>query len=93
MIGIGREMWLGQKQCCRRGRQRLRGHQSFPKASLLSKPAVNQWTHVQRLTMDIKGAFLIYYLEQVIDWGGTVYSLSHTESHVISLAVLTSGER
>jgi hypothetical protein len=30
-------------------RQRLREHQSFKEASLLSKPAVTQWTDVQRL--------------------------------------------
>jgi hypothetical protein len=38
-----------------------------------------------------KGAFVIYHLEQGTDFG--VLSWSHTSSHVISLAVLTSGGR
>jgi hypothetical protein len=38
-------------------RQRLRGHQSFREASLLSKPEVTQGTHVQRLSPENKGSF------------------------------------
>jgi hypothetical protein len=37
--------------------QRLRGHHSFWEASLLSKPAATQQTHVQRLSIKNKGSF------------------------------------
>jgi hypothetical protein len=47
--------WCPQK-CCRRT-QKLRGHQSFQEASLLSKLAVTQQTHGQRLSPKNKGGF------------------------------------
>jgi hypothetical protein len=39
-------------------RQRLRGHQSFWEASLLSRSAATQLTHIQKLSPENKGAFL-----------------------------------
>jgi hypothetical protein len=41
-------------QCCRMA-QAETGHQSFWEAHLLSKPAVTQWTLVQRLSPENKG--------------------------------------
>jgi hypothetical protein len=38
-------------------RQRLRKHQNFPEASLLSKTAATQRTRVQRLSPENKGGF------------------------------------
>jgi hypothetical protein len=38
-------------------RQRLRGHQSFQEASLLSKQAATQQTQVQRLSLENKEGF------------------------------------
>jgi hypothetical protein len=43
------------KNVAERLRQKLRGHQSFQEASVLSKLAVTQWTQVQSLSTKSKG--------------------------------------
>jgi hypothetical protein len=57
-------------------RQRLRGHQSFGEASLLSKLAVTQQTHVQRLSTENKGGLPFIPFREGYRNGG--YNLSHT---------------
>jgi hypothetical protein len=66
-------------------------HQRFWEASLLSRLVFIKQIGIPRLSPENKGAFLIYHLEQVTEMGG--YSLSHTWSHIISLAILTSQAR
>jgi hypothetical protein len=57
-------------------RQRLRGHQSFQEASLLSKPAATQWIHIPRLIPENKGGFPYTPVKAGYRNGG--YSLFHT---------------
>jgi hypothetical protein len=57
---------------------RLRGHQSFCEAILLSKPKATQQTHVQRLSLENKGDFPYILFSASYRNGGKGYGLSHT---------------
>jgi hypothetical protein len=67
------------------------GHQSFWKTNLLSRWAATQQICIQRLSPKNKGGFPYITFRAGYRNGG--YSLSHTWSHIISLAILTSGAR
>jgi hypothetical protein len=51
------------------GSGREMGYQSSQEASVLSRPAATQQIHIQRLSLENKGGFLIYHLEQVTEMG------------------------
>jgi hypothetical protein len=67
------------------------GHQSFWEASLLSRLAATQQILIQRLSSENKGGFPYKQFRVGHRNGG--YSLSHTWSHTILLAILSSGLR
>jgi hypothetical protein len=71
--------------------ERLREHQSFQEASLLSKPAATQQTPVQRLSPENKGGFpyIPFSAGYRMEGGGTACPIH--KSHVITLIALTSG--
>jgi hypothetical protein len=52
---------------------------------------VTQWIHIQSLSPENKGGFP--YIPFRADYRNRGYSLSHTWSHTISFAILTSGAR
>jgi hypothetical protein len=69
--------------CCRTAQTEM-GHQSFQEASLLRRPAAWQ-TGAQRLSTENKGGFS--YIRFRTGYRNEGYSLSHTWSHIISLAI------
>jgi hypothetical protein len=70
------------------GSNRETGCQSFREATLLSRQSATQLIHIPRLSPKNKGG-LPYIPFRAGYWNGG-YSLSHTRSHTISLATLTS---
>jgi hypothetical protein len=67
------------------------GHQNLWEASLLSRLAVTQQIRIQRLSPESKWGFP--YILFRAGYRNGEYRMSHTWSHVISLAILTSGSR
>jgi hypothetical protein len=72
------------------GSDREMRHQSFQEASLLIRPAMTQWICIQRLTPKNKRGLL--YIPFRAGCRNGEYSLSHTCSHSLSLAILILGE-
>jgi hypothetical protein len=67
------------------------GNQSFREASLLSRSAATQWILIQRLSTKSKGVFS--YIPFRGSYRNGLSNLWHTWSHIVSLAILTSGVR
>jgi hypothetical protein len=77
------------------GKLRQRQHHSFREASLLSRMAVTQQIRVSGFSepWGQRGLSLYTIYSRLQKWGVQGYSLFHTWSHSISLAILTSGAR
>jgi hypothetical protein len=71
--------------CCRRAQTETERAPKLSGRRLLSKPAVTQWTRVQRLSPQNKGG--LPYIPFRAGYRNKGYSLSHTWSYAISLAI------